>query len=424
MHIRFVDKSAIVASLAALLLGSSIARSADWPQFHGPQRDNRSTETGLLKQWPDGGPKLLWTARGLGHGFASVSIADGRIYTSGNLSDRTVVASLDPDGRQIWQAENGPPWTKSVPGTRSTPTIDGDRVYHESPLGELVCLDARSGEKLWRLNLLERFHAPNINWGLSESVLIDGDRLICCPGGPETAVVALGKLTGETIWKSPSAGDPAGYASPSLGEYGGVRMFFTLTARALIGVHAETGEILFRFEHTTPFEENIFMPLYYDGHVFISTRTTGSVLLKLHVQGQEVSVEPVWRSEQLDNQHGGVLLLDGYLYGACHVRNNGKWVSLDWKTGREMYADRGIGRGSLTCADGMLYVLNERREVALVRPAPAAHEIVSRFEIPEGGEGPTWAHPVVCGGRLYIRHSDRLYAYDIRDYRPPELCDR
>ena len=238
---------AAIAAVAILLLSGSIARPADWPQFHGPDRSNRSAATGLRKSWPAEGPELLWTARGLGHGFATVSIAGGRIYTSGNIDDKTVITALDLDGRHLWQAENGPSWTKSVPGTRSTPTIDEDRLYHESPLGELVCLAASSGKRLWGLNLLETFRSQNINWGLSESVLIDGDRLICCPGGPETAIVALDKFHGTTIWKSPSAGDLAGYASPSLGKYRGLRMIFTLTARAILGVNADSGALLFRF---------------------------------------------------------------------------------------------------------------------------------------------------------------------------------
>ncbi len=400
--------------LGLVLLPAAAAHSADWPQFHGPARDNCSRETGLLKRWPPEGPRLLWTARGIGHGFATVSVVGGRIYTCGNLDGKTVVTAMDTSGRIVWQTENGPSWTKSVPGTRGTPTIDGDRLYHESPLGELVCLEAETGTKLWGLNILDRFQSQNINWGLAESVLIDGERVVCCPGGPRTAVVALDKTTGKTAWESPSAGDLAGYASPSLGQYRGLRMIFTLTSRALIGVNADNGDLLFRFEHTTPFDENILMPLYHDGHVFISTRTTGSVLLKLDVDRRNASVEPVWRTEQLDNQHGGVVLVDGYLYGACHVRNHARWVCLDWETGREMYAERGIKKGSLTYADGTLYMMNERGTVALVPATPNGYEPAGQFEIPEGGDGPTWAHPVVCDGRLYIRHGDFLYAYDIQ----------
>ena len=385
-----------------------------WPQFHGANRDNLSTETGLLKQWPEEGPKLLWTTKGLGHGFAGVSIADGLMVTAGNIDDDTVITALDTEGRIRWQVTNGKAWHRPTGGTRGTPTIDGGRLYHESPHGDVVCLDAKTGQKHWGLNLLKTFHSKNITWALSESLLIDGDRVICSPGGPETAVVALDKQTGHVVWKSPSAGDLAGYASPILFRYRGLRLIVTLTSRACIGVNADTGELLWRFEHRTPFDETIPTPIYHDGHVFITTRSTGSVLLKIIVDGDRVSVDNVWRSGELDNQHGGVILVDGYLYGASLVKNRGRWICLEWKSGDMMYAEPGVGKGSLTYADGMLYTMNEHRTVGLVEATPRGHRVVSRFNIPAGGEGPTWAHPVVCGGRLYIRHGEFLYCYDVR----------
>jgi outer membrane protein assembly factor BamB len=364
--------------------------------------------------WPAGGPRLEWTVRGIGHGFATVAIAGGRIYTSGNRDGKTIVSALDLDGRTVWQVENGEAWEASVPGSRGTPTIDGGRLYHESPLGNVVCLDAKTGRKRWGLNILDEFHGKNINWALAESLLVDGDRVVCCPGGPETAMVALDKHTGRTVWKSPSAGDLAGYASPSLGEYQGLRMIFTLTSRAAIAVDADRGDLLWRFEQVTPFDENIGMPIYHDGHVLVSTRTTGTVLLALHVDGRKCSVREVWRCKELDNQHGGLVLLEGYVYGSSHVNSGGKWISLDWATGKVMYLEHGVGKGSLTYADGMFYTMSENRAVGLVKATPDRHDVVSAFKIPEGGEGPTWAHPVVCGGRLYIRHGDFLYAYDVR----------
>lgn len=385
-----------------------------WPQFHGPRRDNRSEETGLLEQWPDGGPTRLWTAQGIGHGYATLAVVGGFIYTSGNIDGKTVITAMGLDGRIRWQAPNGAAWTGSQPGGRGTPTIDGDRLYHESPGGDVACLDAKTGKKLWGLNILERFHAPNITWALSESLLIDGDRVICSPGGPESALAALEKRTGQVVWKSPSAGDLAGYASPSLGEYRGLRMIFTLTSRAIIAVNADNGDLLWRVEHATPFDEMIMMPIYRDGHVFVSTRTTGSVLLALRVEGKKCTVREVWRSKNLDNQHGGVILLDGCLYGSGHVNNHGKWVSLDWKTGRELYVEKGIGKGSLTYADGMFTMMNERGDVGLVRATPERYQLVSQFRLPAGGEGPTWAHPVIAGGRLYIRHDNLLHAFDVR----------
>jgi len=244
---------------------------------------------------------------------------------------------------------------------------------------------------------------------------VDGDRVICRPGGPEASFVALDKRTGEVVWTSPPTGDLAGYSSTALAECQGLRILLALMSEALVGANADTGELLFRFEHRSPWDENIMMPMFHDGHVFISTRTTGSVMLRLDVDGRRASAAEVWRSDDLDNHHGGAILLDGYLYASSHVRNQGRWICLDWKTGQTQHVAEGIGRkGSLTCADGMLYVMDERGNVGLVKPSPSAHEIISRFQIPRRGKGPTWAHPVVCGGRLYVRHSDFLYAYDVR----------
>jgi outer membrane protein assembly factor BamB len=383
-----------------------------WPRFHGPNSDNRSTETGLLKQWPDRGPRLLWTAKGIGDGFATVAIAGGLLYTDGSIGDQTVITALDLDGTIRWQVPNGRAWTGQQPGTRGTPTIDGDRLYHESPLGEVVCLDARTGKRIWGSNILTKFGGKIITWALAESLLIDGDRVICCPGGPETAVVALDKATGRTVWKSPSAGDLAGYSSPVLAEHDGLRMILTMTSRASIGVNADTGDLLWRHEHITPFDENICTPIFRDGWVFTSTgHRVGSVMLKVAVSGRKASVKEVWKSVDLDSHHGGVVLLDGYLYGS---RWTPQWVCLDWKTGKTMYEERGVGKGSLTYADGMLYTVSEQGLLGLVKATPHGHKVISQFRLPAGGEGPVWAHPVVCGGRLYIRHGDFLYAYDIK----------
>ncbi len=405
-------------SFVAMLLACSVgtAEEPSWPQFHGPNRDNLSTETGLLDEWPEGGPPLAWTVSGIGQGYSTVSISSGRIYTAGNIDQKSVVTAMEPGGKILWQAVCGEAWLEPYGGTRGTPTIDGNRVYYETPLGDVVCLDAKTGEKIWGVNILKQFGGRNITWGLAESLLIDGDRVICSPGGPETAIVALDKRTGAVAWKSPSSGDLAGYASPILAEYQGLRMIITLTSKALIGVNADTGALLWRFEHETYADENIIRPIFHDGEVFISTMfDAGSVKLKVHVRDDEARVEEVWRSGDLDNQHGGVLLIDGYLYGASRRANNAGWICLDWKTGEKMYADRGIGRGSLTYADGMLYILNEQRTVALVKADPRRHEVVDSFKIPSEEEGPTWAHPVVCGGRLYIRHWDRLFVYDVSE---------
>jgi outer membrane protein assembly factor BamB len=401
----------LAVSLAAALTTTAVAAEPSWPRFRGAGRDNLSTETGLLNRWPDGGPKLVWKARGVGHGYSTVAIAGGLIYTTGNVEGKTLISALDMAGKVRWRVENGPSWDEPMGGTRGTPTINGDRLYHENAHGDVVCLDAKTGKWIWGLNILEEFGGTNIRWGLAESLLIDGDRVICSPGGPKTAVVALDKRTGRTVWQSPSAGDLAGYASPTLAQQAGLRMILTMTARAAIGVNADTGELLWRFEHLTPFDENVCIPIYHDGRVFFSTQLTDAVQLEVTVTGRKASVRPAWRSGDLDNHHGGVLLVDGFLYGSCH---SPKWACLDWTTGQTKYQSRGVGKGSLTYADGMLYTFGEGGHVALVSATPDGHEPAGQFRVPEGGSGPGWAHPVVCGGRLYIRHSDLLFAYDVR----------
>ena len=386
-----------------------------WPRLHGPKGDNISTETGLLEKWPEHGPKLLWTAKGIGHGFASVTLAEGMIYTAGDVDKLNVITALDLDGGIQWRFENGSSWLKPTPGARGTPTIDGKRLYHENAHGSVVCLDAKTGQKVWARSIAKEFGGRSSSWGYTESLVIDRDHVICCPGGA-AAMVALDKTTGDTVWKSPSANEPAGYATPILAEHQGLRMILTMSEKSLIGVNADTGDLLWRFEHYNPrYVANCVSPVYHDGHVFISGGYgKGSVLLRIDVDGDKAAVTPVWRAEGLDNRHGGVILLNGFLYGASQWSNKGRWVCLEWATGRLTYAERGVGEGSPTSADGMLYTLSERRKVGLVKATPTAHEVISQFSVPQGGRGATWAHPVVCAGRLYIRHGDRLYAYDVR----------
>jgi outer membrane protein assembly factor BamB len=398
------------------------AEAPCWPRFHGPNGDNHSPDTGLLKQWPDDGPQLIWTAKGIGHGFAGVTIADGRIYTAGEIDDATVITALDMVGHVQWQTENGKGRkTASPAGARCTPTIDGPRLYHENAGGQLVCLEAQTGQRLWGLSLGTEFQGQGGGYDQSESPLIDGDRVICCPGGA-TAIVALDKHTGKMVWRAPPGGAPAGYPSPVLVCHQGLRMILAVSAFQLFAVNADTGELLWQVKH---YQSGPFcictLPAYHDGQVFLTAGYgKGSVLLQIKVDGKRASVEPVWRSTDLDNRQGGVILLDGYLYGVADRNSHAKWLCLDWKTGKTMHAERGLGQGSLTYADGMLYILGEKGKVGLVPATPTSHELTSTFKIPQDGEGPVWAHPVVCGGRLYIRHGDFLCVYDVR---PPRTTD-
>jgi len=412
----WANRAVAARALGALVLLGQLClggASSDWPQWRGPNRDDISSETGLLKQWPEGGPKLLWTARGIGDGFSTVAIADGMVYTAGNVGSDTVITALDLDGKLKWQAKNGPAFTRNKAGSRSTPTIDGGLLYHKNPDGDLVCLDAKTGKEVWSLNILKEFGGRNITWALAESLLVDGNNLIASPGGPEAAIVAMDKKTGKTVWACKGIDDKPGYSSPILVEQGGLRQIVQMTAQHAIGVNAKTGELLWSFPHKTSYDANIPTPIYHDGHIFINSGYgSGGELLKLTVDGDKASVEQVWKTKALDNHHGGVVLVGGCLYGSTH---NGQWVCLDFKTGEVKYKAPGVGKGSLTYADGMLYTYSEGGgKVGLVKATPEGHEIISQFAVPRGGSGPNWAHPVVCGGRLYLRHADYLWAYGIK----------
>jgi outer membrane protein assembly factor BamB len=423
-----MTRRSLVAMFALVLVVSANAFAADsWPVFHGPDGTNKSPDTGLLQEWPEGGPELIWKTDGLGTGYSTVSVANRMIYTAGNLDEKTIVIALDMDGNVVWTAQNGDGWTGSFPGTRATPTVDGARVYHESPLGNVICLNAKSGEKIWELNILEEFEGENIIWALSESLIVDGNHLICCPFGKKASVVALDKMTGKVVWAAESTGDKAGdeegeattdkagYGTPALVEYEGIRMVLTMNQKAVVGVDADSGKLLFRHPHETKYDVNVLIPVFHDGQVFVSSGYgAGSQMLKLTVDGKTVSAEQLWESKELDNHHGGVILLDGHIYG---TNSKGKWICLDWKTGESKWNEKGMGKGAVTFADGLLYGMNEsekKRTVGLINPTPDAYEQISEFQLPEGGEGKCWAHPVIIGGRLYLRHGDLLFAYNVK----------
>lgn len=386
--------------------------SAEWIEWRGPGRTNRSRETGLLKQWPNGGPRLLWTARGCGPGYSSMTVGGGLIYTAGNQGGGSAVIAYDLNGQLKWTAPCGKGWGD---GTRGTPTYDNGKVYFENPYGEVSCLDAKTGSKLWSVSLMDQFGARNIQWAFSESVLIDGNNLICTPGGLSATMVALDKATGKTVWVCKGTQDMPAYASPVIVDYKGLHQIVTMTGQAAIGIHAKTGELLWRFEHKTAYDANIPTPIFSDGYLFIdSGYNSGGSLLQLSVAGEKASVQEVWNTKALDNHHGDLVLVDGYIYGASH-QGQPAWVCLDFKTGEVKYRDNGIGKGSVTYADGMLYVFNESGGMGLVPATPQAHQVVSRFQIPAGGQGASWAHPIVCGGRLYVRHGDYLFALDVKN---------
>ncbi|MGE5195218.1 MAG: PQQ-binding-like beta-propeller repeat protein [Deltaproteobacteria bacterium] len=387
---------------------------ATWPQFLGPDRNNRSRESGLLKRWPKDGPKLQKTVKGLGVGFSNISIADAAAYTMGNHGDRELVLAFNLDsGENLWKFDNAPAYHNGYgDGPRSTPTIDGDRLYALGGTGELVCLDRTSGTKIWQKNIVKDFGAGVPGWGICESVLIDGDRLICTPGGKDATLVALDKKTGATVWKAAvPQNDPAAYASPILVDAGGVRQFVQFTARGTIGVRASDGKFLWRDDSAANGIANCCAPVAADGMVFTSSGYgKGGSMVELSSSGDETTCRFAWHTNDLAVHHGGLVLHEGHVYGT----NDQALICVDLRIGKVKWKNRCVGKGSVTFADGRLIVRSEEGPVALVEATPAGYREAGKFNQPDRSGSKAWTYPVVAAGKLFLRDQDKLLAYDLK----------
>lgn len=387
----------------------------NWPQWHGANRDGKSNEKELLKKWHEQGPELLWSTKELGAGFSTVSIADGLIYTTGMKDKEGVLFAFDLHGKLKWKQSYGIEWTKSYPGTRCTPTVDQGNVYVISGVGAVSCFDAKTGNKKWTVDALTDFEGKYGSWGVAESPLIVGNKLICTPGGQKVSLVALDKKTGKVFWTAKGNGEGSAYCSPLLIEKKDKKIIVTMLENFIIGVDAANGNILWEYDcknyQGKPKDVNPNTPVFYKGYIYITSGYgKGGAKLKLSDDGTKIESQE-WLNLTLDCHHGGVVLVDGYIYGTNH---KGNWICLDWKDGKVMYDTEGIGKGSVTYADGMLYCYEEKEgTVGLVKATPEKFDIVSSFKVPKG-TGKHWAHPVILDGILYIRHGDTLMAYDIK----------
>jgi outer membrane protein assembly factor BamB len=393
-----------------LIVGTSFAD--DWPQWRGPDRSGISKETGLLKQWPSAGPPRVWLNSALGAGFGSVSIQGGRIFVQSLIGRQSTVAALNAaDGKMIWSKVLGQGGNNDMgPGPRGTPTVEGDVLYVLSENGDLACLKTSDGSTVWQINILRQFNGYNIRWLISESPLVEGNMLIVTPGGRGAGVVALDKTTGKTIWTSAGLSDEAGYASVVAATIQGVRTLVTLTSEAGVGLRASDGKLMWRYSRVANRTANIATPVVFDNKVFYSSGyDTGGALLGLKAENGEVRAQEIYFTREMKNHHGGVVLVNGYLYGF----NDAILACLEFATGKLMWRNRSVGKGSLTYADGHLYVLSENNVVGLVEASPSRYVEKGRFEIADQGL-PSWAHPVVSGGRLFIRNQGALASYDIR----------
>jgi outer membrane protein assembly factor BamB len=403
--------------VALALTGGGIAFSdisKDWPRFNGPHGDNISRETGLLQKWPKDGPPLLWIGNGLGSGYSSVSVSSGRIFSAGDEAKIAYVMALnESDGKEAWRAKLGKPGGDH-PGTRATPTVDGDFVYMLGQWGDLVCYKAENGDEVWRTNLNSNYGGRVMSgWGNSESPVVDGDRLICTPGGKKGTLLALDKKTGKEIWRSAELTDAAAYMAPTIAEIGGVRQAVVLTDRSVAGINVADGKLLWRQDR--PGNTAVVpTPIVKDDLAYVTSGYgVGSDLFKINGSGGSFSVEPVYtKNKIMVNHHGGVVLVDGCIYGFSDA---GGWTCQDLMTGKLKWKDRLIGKGTITYADGRFYIRAEQTgEMNLLDAGPDHHSVVGQLDQPNRSNEPAWAHLVVANGKLYVRDQGVLLCYDVR----------
>ena len=400
--------------IVALLIAAA-PRAAEWPQWQGPDRNRRSNETGLLQEWPAGGPAIVWTATGVGSGYGSMAVGGDRVFVQSTRGRSSVVVALNhADGKEVWSKALGAAQSDDRgPGPRGTATIDGDRLYVLSENGDLMCLRT-DGTAVWHRNILRDFRGRQLQWLISESPLVDGAYVVVSPGGPGAGIVKLDKMTGSTVWMSKDLSESAGYSSIIAADVQGVRTYLTFTANAGVGVRASDGKLMFSYPDAANYVANVATPIFSNNKVFFtSAYGTGGGLLDLTAQNGEVKAKEVYFTRSMNNHHGGVVLVDGYLYGF----NDSILVCLDFATGKMMWRDRSVGKGSVTYADGRLYIQGEENVIGLADATPSGYRERGRFRIPDKGY-PSWAHPVISDGRLYVRNQDTVLAYDIKA-RPP-----
>lgn len=417
-------KKGILIQILVLIFFTTIAQVY---QFRGPNRDGKFPESGLLKEWPESGPELLLEHEGIGDGWSSVISNGTYIYASGKIDSMDYLTCLDFEGNRKWQIAYGKAWDGSFPNTRGTPTIEEDRIYIISGIGELVCLNAETGDINWKINVDKKYQADWHVWGVAEAPLIVDDKVISSPAGSLTTFVAFDKMTGEEIWKSAGSDGQRSYVSPILHTFNGKEYILGASASDLFIVDPENGEIKTSYKY---FDSSLWTwqprgmiwinsPLAKGNMIFLSIGYDYPAKM-LKVNDEVTSIEEVYTSTLLDNHHHGMIELDGYIYGSYWIHNNdGNWACINWNTGETMYDDEWYSKGEMIYADGLFYVYNEKSgSVGLVQPDPSGFHVISEFKI-EKGRGPHWSHPYIFDGKLFLRHGDVLMVYDLRSRPNP-----
>ena len=418
-----------------LLCGTLVG--ADWPQFRGPQRDGISRETGLLQRWPEGGPPLLWRAHGIGRGYSSAALLADTLVITGDSGEDLVVTALEPlTGATRWHTTHGRSWRGPYPGARATCTLTEGKLFLLNAHGRLLCADLADGRELWSVDILERFQGHNIQWGLSECLLLEAGRVIVTAGGDLAFLAALDGATGETVWTGPplaftrtvafggkpvdppvAAVDRAGYASPIAFEVAGKRLLAAVGARHLVVADAANGALLWTRELPVVYDVIGAIPAWSGSGLVFSAPDVGTLCFGVTLEGAKVTVSERWRHPS-DSCHGGLLPLGDALYGSGY-RLFRPWVCLDAASGALRYERRDLAEGCLLYADGCLYALSQKGEMALLQPTPTGFVDLGRFRLPGDPAADVWSHPAIANGRLFIRRHDDLFCYDLRASPPP-----
>jgi outer membrane protein assembly factor BamB len=395
---------------ATAIIGSVAAAPEDWPQWRGPRRDGVSAETGLLKQWPPSGPPLAWQIGGAGEGYSSFAVSAGRLYTLGARQGTEYVLAFDAaSGKRLWEVTNGRRFENDRgSGPRSTPTVDGDRVYVFGSSGDLTVLDAATGKVFWTQNLLRKYGGSNIQWGLSESPLVLSDRIIVAPGGSGAAIVALKKTDGSLIWKTQN--DEPGYSSAVLHTLGNLQQAIVFTGQRALGVDVNDGRLLWSYNRVSNNTANIATPVVRGNRVFFSSDYgTGAALLDVKAAGNIASASEVYFTRDMRNHHASSVAVGDHIYGF----SSSILTALKFDTGETVWRDRSVGKGSLIYADERLYLYSEDGVIGLADASPAGYKERGRFSIQTTGP-PTWSHPIITNGTLIIRDQDNVYAYNVK----------
>ncbi|MGA2062749.1 MAG: PQQ-binding-like beta-propeller repeat protein [Thermoguttaceae bacterium] len=400
----------------AVFICAACVFGEDWPGFLGPRREAICRESGLLKEWPEGGPPLAWKTSGLGEGFSTVSVVGNVLYTQGHKDGKQWVTALDvsKQGKLIWQADFGPIRNEPAnrPGSRPVPTIDGDRLYTTGIGGDIACMDVKDGRVVWRRDFVEDFGGKLPMWGYAESPLVDGPRMICTPGGEKNTIVALDKANGKQIWGA-AVGDKAAYSSVLKATIDGVEQYINLTQKGVISVRAKDGKFLWRYDAPASKQANCSECVVSGRSVFASTGYgVGGGRVDVKLAGDEFKANEIFFSKKMQNHHGGMVLIDGMIYGC----NNPKDLTcLDFNTGEVKWSDKTAGKCSVLYAEGMLYCRDENGPISLVEATPRGFKIKGRFDQPDRSKLNSWPYLVIANGMLYVRDQDVLLCYDVRE---------